>query len=149
MLLAMTQLLSWSASPLYLCINGKGSVCVDFGPEDCGCCAAAVAMDDGHAMHDACCDHDHGNSAQRVGADAYAQSDPCDCTHIQISQPLCPTLISRSSAPDARLLALASMTFDLAVQPGMLPTENATACFGSPPLHSGSLPVLASAVMRC
>ena len=32
------QLVSWNASPLFLCLDSDGAVCVDLGPASCACC---------------------------------------------------------------------------------------------------------------
>jgi hypothetical protein len=106
--LVMTQLLSWSGSPVYLCLEGDGSFCLDAGPENCDCCHLAGSLDDhfsaasderqndaggawfcGVTVRDQ--HHQHGS---RFAADCGAEHAPCGCTHIQISQQQSPAVLS-------------------------------------------------------
>jgi hypothetical protein len=79
--LMLMQLLPVGAAPLYLCLDGDGSVCIDFGPASCGCC------------HD-----EHHKSATEtnvaIGGHAGAEHAPCDCAHIQISKSPGPVILS-------------------------------------------------------
>jgi hypothetical protein len=149
--LMATQLFSWSASPLYLCLCGNGSICIDFGPDNCDCCKHSQ-VDDDCTVHHACKVHEHGDSSERAGHDQNSVAgNPCDCTHIQISQRQISTVVSSSSSPDAeRLIAFVdSITCDLSAHVGVPPTDEAGAFWltqHTPPLLlSQSAPV----VMRC
>jgi len=76
-LLLAAQLISWNASPLFLCMDEDGAVCIDLGPGFCACgghhhdlaegAPPAPVLPDRHKLPD------------RVGG------LPCDCTHLQIT----------------------------------------------------------------
>jgi hypothetical protein len=99
----MTQLLSGSGSPVYLCLDSDGSVCIDGGPDHCDC---------GHAegsLHEHCCDVgddcQSGEHDSRLDADGAAERPPCDCTHIQISETQIPVVRSLVAWPEASRVA--------------------------------------------
>lgn len=109
--LVATQVLSWQASPLYLCLSADGSMCVDFGPSGCHCrdasghagCShehhACTASDREHAVCEhGCCEH-----GQLAESD---QANPCGCDHIQISEPQAATRVRVVVAPDAPHLVM-------------------------------------------
>jgi hypothetical protein len=131
------QVLSWNASPLYLCLGPDGSICLDFGPASCGCCRPQAADADGcqseHAQHD-----DHG------------QGDSCPCTHVQISEAQTATLNRAPAAPDAhRLVTSLAAAGDLS-SAGCLPTTSQSALPITPlDLPSAALCGRASIVLRC
>jgi len=149
--LIVTQLLSWSASPLYLCLGSDGSVCVDHGPDGCECCKHSHS-DDECVGSRACKDHDHNNPGERGGhQEDLAAGDPCDCTHIQILQTQSPTLIPSSNSPDVEhlIVILATIPCDLCAHVGVPPiseTAKMLHMLDAPPL---SLILLASVNMRC
>ncbi len=83
------QLLPVAASPLYLCLDRDGSVCIDFGPDGCSCC------------HD---EHDSSDAAEpAAGKVAATEHAPCDCAHIRISPSVGLVILPASvdSRPDA------------------------------------------------
>ncbi|MGD9720692.1 MAG: hypothetical protein AB7O59_16185 [Pirellulales bacterium] len=102
LVLAFTQLCSWGGAPVYLCICGERSVCIDGGPQQCNCCedqheSATVA---GACTKGECADHAHEHAAiaapgsvsnvhELAGANAdhgaAALTTPCDCDHVQLS----------------------------------------------------------------
>lgn len=151
--LILTQLLSWSASPLYLCLGDDGSICVDFGPEDCTCCKQpTVAGSERVAEHGTCKDHVHHNSEkQGLNSENSVAGAPCDCTHIQILQTQTATVVFSSVSPDFQRLAviLATPSCNLVSHVGIPPIEEAAILLRLLHSPSSSLPVSASAVMRC
>ena len=90
LILVATQVLSWNAAPLYLCLESDGSVCFDFGPDMCGCChedASTQESGSPAACHEHACGHaEHARPADQA-ADSQSSSSPCGCTHVQISDP--------------------------------------------------------------
>jgi hypothetical protein len=87
--LVMTQLYSWSAAPLFLCVSGNGSVCVDAGPEACDCCDEA---DSDHCTTVGC-EHQHDHDAELAAEEhrcadtgTHSLSSGCGCRHLQLSQ---------------------------------------------------------------
>jgi hypothetical protein len=91
LILVATQVLSWNAAPLFLCLESDGTACFDFGPDTCGCCHD-VASTPGATESLACHEHagcNHAEHAQPAGSttDSQASGSPCGCTHVQISDP--------------------------------------------------------------
>lgn len=68
-LLLLAQAISWNASPLYLCLDGDGSLCIDQGPDSC-CCDQVVCQD---------------RSSEPQSSVVGLARSHCDCTHIQIT----------------------------------------------------------------
>lgn len=93
LVLAATQLLSWSAPAAYLCLAGDGAVGFDFGPTACHAC-----QDHEHSV---CCgDHDE-HSTCSTGIQA-----PCDCVHVPvISTQGSVTCRAANTGDDARQVA--------------------------------------------
>jgi hypothetical protein len=91
LILVATQVLSWNAAPLYLCLESDGSACFDFGPDTCGCChehASTPETDTQAACHaHTGCNHAEQARTAESAADSPASSSPCGCTHVQISDP--------------------------------------------------------------
>ena len=144
--LVATQVVSWNASPLYLCMSADGSICLDFGPESCDCCRHDAAQSECSSGHDPC--HDHGQSDDS----AADESDPCGCGHIQISQPQAATLVRIVAAPDCshRSIPPAALHSDWA--PGCCLSAARASAHG--PLRgrdspSATLILLASVVIQC
>jgi hypothetical protein len=83
--LAATQVASWSALPLYLCIDKDGSVCIDLGSESCACCGASESEPHLLPRCDCCggSGHDHDAVGGCAGGGAEI-SDACGCLHFQI-----------------------------------------------------------------
>ena len=118
LVLMATQLLAGSPSALYLCLGDDGSVGIDFGPDNCGrcdhspgddCAATTAVCPDAYCQDHSHADH-HGCSPSplAVGDDAWCDAG-CDCIHIQISQPQCPTLSPAVDPSAAQRLALLVM----------------------------------------
>jgi hypothetical protein len=88
LLLVVTQVVPWTASPLFLCVGSDGSVCLDGGPAACACCR------DREHEEDACCAgsadnarHEHRLPAQSDDRCAASISDDdCDCAHVLLSR---------------------------------------------------------------
>jgi hypothetical protein len=70
--LLSAQLISWNASPLFLCLDGDGELGIDLGPESCNCCRHQHDSAN-YRGHDRTCD-EHGVALTH-----------CDCTHVQIT----------------------------------------------------------------
>ncbi len=91
LILVATQVLSWNAAPLYLCLESDGTACLDFGPDTCGCChevASTPDATDSHACHaHAGCNHAEHPQPAGSATDSQASPSPCGCTHVQISDP--------------------------------------------------------------
>lgn len=86
LLLVTTQLVSWSAAPLYLCVARCGSVCIDRGSENCGCNEKSHRQAQiGHPLCDQCREHEeHGDNEPEIAGHVHSVFNDCDCTHIQI-----------------------------------------------------------------
>ena len=152
LVLMMTQFLSWSPSPLYLCLGNDGSFCIDFGPENCDCCNHSPADDECVTADGSCKHHDHANSTrQTTELDDSVRASTCDCTHIQISQPQNPTLVPSSVSTDAQRLVVffATITCDLYSHIGVPPIDEAPTLLRTLHAPSLSLTVLASVIRRC
>jgi hypothetical protein len=104
--LLSTQLISWNASPLFLCFDSDGEVCIDLGPGSCNCCRHENEPTDNHACPE-----------QRFGG------SPCDCTHLQITVPWTAVTVSSDGAHVVRLSGLtpfvASNGFTRGLTPGL------------------------------
>lgn len=109
--LALTQLISWSGAPLYLCLGCDGSVALDFGPSGCQHCKHAA----GHSKKTAtvCCNHrsGHRHLAAARTLERMAVVHACGCRHIQLSQPNSPVVVRAQRTGDQhRSLALIAAT---------------------------------------
>jgi hypothetical protein len=153
LLLVATQVASWNAGRLYLCLGRDGSVAIDFGPGFCDSCQPAEAECSCACEHAACPRHEPAacDAAEHAAACQHAGGplDPCDCLHIQISEPQ--TAVVKLSAEAARD-ALASI--------GLLGLDVASACLAGSPaavglfspaefLGAGPLALRSSVVLRC
>jgi hypothetical protein len=154
--LLATQLSSWTAAPLYVCLASDGSVGMHLGAGDCGC-----DHDDSFTDHSECqCRHHHGHHHEAAIAHHHEHhslapslhavvSNSCGCMHIQISQPQGPTIVTKSTvAPDSDSVLSIAVT-DLA--PHFAPSANA---FGLQPalfIECTSLPLLQleTVALRC
>ncbi len=72
------QVVSWNASPLFLCLDSDGAVCVDLGPASCACCRH---HHDAETEWNATGDSPTSDHSEPARVDA----PPCDCTHVQIT----------------------------------------------------------------
>jgi hypothetical protein len=144
-----TQLLSWNASPRYLCRSVDGSVCVDLGPAACDCCRHEIVLAEGPHGHGACpddCDR-AGDDCDRPGD---AQFDPCGCTHVQLSEAHCARHERATTVPDSHRLVISLPPAARGDHAGWLAASRAAA----PPWHlpnalAQSLAERAGVVMRC
>jgi hypothetical protein len=88
LMLVVTQVVPWTASPLFLCLASDGSVCLDAGPAACTCCR------DHEHDEDACCGRDtdkerHEDGPSRVSDDRggeWVSDADCNCAHVLLSQ---------------------------------------------------------------
>jgi hypothetical protein len=114
-LLLAAQAISWNASPLFLCMGGDGSLCIDLGPGSCACCQHGHdwAEDLSHnpsangnrhsRSHDAC---------NRHQAPATIEATPCDCTHLQITVSWTAVTVSPETIRPIVLPSLAALVGD-------------------------------------
>ncbi len=146
--LMFAQALPWAGGPLFACVGRDGSVCIDRGPESCGCCqheaAATMACDD----HQSACTHTS-HAAADAPCDAALSSAPCDCTHELIeTAPV--VAATRSAVAD---LAVQTYSWSLASLPWGPTTSSMTmaALVQSElsALAAAPLGLLASIVIRC
>ena len=152
LVLMTMQLISWGASPLYLCLGGDGSFCIDFGPESCKCCKHPHIETNGcGSAPSACQEHDHSHSEKpSVNCDKFAATAPCECTHIQIPEFHGTALVASSTSPDVeRLVNFLTIASGLSFHVGIPPIDESTTLIHVPPPPTLSLTKSASAVMRC
>ncbi len=99
-LLMLTQSLAGASSPLYLCIEGNGGFCVDYGPAACDCCR----HDDehGHASEGLLAQGDCAELEHCIDLNLSDGHDAaCDCVHVCLSNPLAAVVTARVALPDA------------------------------------------------
>ncbi|HEX4146760.1 MAG TPA: hypothetical protein VHY91_24905 [Pirellulales bacterium] len=107
----LTQLLSWSGSPIYLCLDGDGECSIDGGPEHCDCCHEHSSH--GEHFRDGHLGCRGGEQELGLASDGAHEAAPCDCTHIQISEQQIPVVLTPVAPPDAgRLAALYAVPLD-------------------------------------
>jgi hypothetical protein len=159
LMLVTAQLLAGLGGSRYLCISHDGSYCcIDSGPEHCTCCKhdhedAEVCEPD----HDCChksetCEH-HAKE-QGVGHsddECVMVSDPCGCTHIQISAEQVPACIRTTNVTQHE-----QFWHLLVWMPNLLGGSDREAESDQPPIRYGpaaipdvNLAVLATVVIRC
>ena len=80
-MLVVTQLMSWAAAPLHLCISRSGSVCVELGDENCTCCDD-TKYEQPVSRSPACCANCDAEESDEQPVLAWI--NPCDCTHIPL-----------------------------------------------------------------
>ena len=117
LMLVATQLVSWNASPLYLCVGSEGSVCIDLGSENCNCCPEtaerASACVVAHTQHPADTQrvstrliHEHDEDQLAPGHhDSHVSSAACECKHIQLLYQQGPVVFRGRTASDLSWLA--------------------------------------------
>lgn len=135
--LLATQVLSWNAAPLYVCLGPDGSFCVDFGPASCGCCRLDAANSD-------CCAAAHADEHE------HGDIDPCGCNHIQVSEPQSATLVRTTLVVDSQRFAGPQAAAINSADAGrVFATSWPTLSFRSIDLPSAALAELSSVVLRC
>lgn len=119
LVLMLTQLQSWSPFPLYLCICSSGGICLDHGPESCGCCSGECHE------HTSCCnladcgaeddvDEIDGDEYEHLFANSMIRnvtvivSESHCCTHILVSHPSQTTTAVFASRVDVHKLSPAA-----------------------------------------
>jgi hypothetical protein len=143
--LLATQVLSWNAVPVYLCLGADGSICVDFGPASCGCCRLDLPATGG-------CESEHGrhDDHARLKPLGLADVDPCGCTHVEISQHQQATLNRATEVQDAhRSVTTPAVSSDLAGACCQWATGQTALRARAPEAPSGSLGERSSIVLRC
>lgn len=99
LVLAATQVTSWGAAPLYLCVGAEGSVTVDLGSDHCTSCRVAESQSTVCASESACCPvHEHDADRPRAPHDRLTAFRTCDCTHFQIVSQQGPIVTRMGSA---------------------------------------------------
>jgi hypothetical protein len=154
-LLALVQVTAWGRAPLYLCVSGDGTVCVDLGPDLCDCCHHESPADSEHACSAGCDHHEHaagdvcGQQQEAQVADDSLATDPCDCTHIGLAARQDPAIVRANVDHDHDPSSFASLP--LAVSAERLPLTIAFAerAIDRPLTPSYSLALLATVVLRC
>jgi hypothetical protein len=153
LVLVVTQLLSWSATPMYLCLCGSGSLCIDAGPDDCDCCEVnevATAIHSPGQLH-----HDHdalacGDSHTAAGESATWLAAPCDCRHVELAGPGTLALARSGDRADAQHLAAvpADAHATVCIAP-VLAALTAGRLFDQRPPALALAGILRSVVLRC
>jgi hypothetical protein len=148
LLVVATQLLSWNASPLYFCLGDDGSMCIDFGPDTCGCCLDK-SEDACYGAHEPCpADHKHDTHVADHAAD-HGQSNPCGCDHVQISEPQI-AVRHRAVDIDAHdVLAAAVLAVDASACHVAAADVQLTESAFRPAIPRPALAELSSVVLRC
>ena len=153
--LLATQLSSWTAAPLYVCLASDGSVGMHLGAGECGCDHDDACDDHAtecycrhHHHHEAAIAHHHEQHSPVPSLHAVV-SNSCGCMHIQISQPQSPTIVAKSTVGPQSQSALPIAMIDLT--PHFASTANA---FGlQPALFIGcsslTLLQLETVALRC
>jgi len=100
-LLLLAQVISWNASPLYLCLDGDGSLCIDQGPDSCGCERSNDCHEHSGSIRDACPNHQVARldrSSDSQFAAVCLERPHCDCTHIQLTVPWTAVIVAPQKA---------------------------------------------------
>jgi len=107
-LLLTGQFISCNAAPLFLCMDGDGSLCIDLGPGSCACCQHGHDWAEDLSQNPSANGNRHSHqSCDRHQAPATIEATPCDCTHLQITVAWTAVTVS----PEAnRLIILPSLT---------------------------------------
>jgi len=129
--LFVTQLLSWSGTPVCLCIDDDGSVSIDAGGEHCACMS--------EARHD-----EHGDED-----DCHAGDHPCGCTHIPVSAEQPPAVLASTPAHSAPWIV---PLFAMPVNVAAATVAAVEACWRTSGPAAGHAPwhcAPSSAVLRC
>jgi hypothetical protein len=87
--LLAAQAISWNASPIFLCFDADGEVCVDLGPSACNCCR-----------------HQHGPEDDDASPGQHVSESSCDCQHLQITAPWTPVTLTSDVTHAARVFGL-------------------------------------------
>jgi hypothetical protein len=99
------QLVSWNASPLFLCLDRDGAVCVDLGPNSCTCCR--------HHHHAQTARNGTGAGAMIGDRQAGCIDAPfCDCTHVQITVAWTAVTVSRQESRSVVFPAVSAILAD-------------------------------------
>ena len=81
LMLVITQLMSWAAAPLRLCVSANGSICVELGDEDCTCCSRKLEKKSQQESHKCCAECEAEESEDNP---FNVVKKECDCTHIPL-----------------------------------------------------------------
>ena len=142
-MLAVTQILSWSAMPVSLCISENGSVCVDLGQENCVCCRDTNHE---HGNQPACCGRC--DASEPDDLPAVAQKDGCDCLHLPLMSQQDEALRSSLVADlisDLALVGWVNVTNEFIPRTDLTPTFHWRRSLDFSP----HLAVIATTVIRC
>jgi hypothetical protein len=105
--LLTAQLISWNASPLFLCFDSDGEVCIDLGPGSCSCCRHEHDAADDPGRPEQSPERRPEQSPERgIGG------SPCECTHLQITVPWTAVTVSSDGTHLARLSTLTPFVAD-------------------------------------
>ena len=151
--LVATQFLSWSASPLYLCLGRDGSLCIDLGPGACICCEYRPSESGSHHGQWSCAGHGHSAPHEGLWAvPGVLVAEPCSCDHVQISisqpQSGCRS-VSSTAAGSERSPACPSTSGDLAAAVRIPPLGESLRLEAATRQPAGHLSLVATTLLRC
>lgn len=151
--LAMTQCVSWGASPLYLCVGSEGSVSFDLGHENCRCRhepdEESVCDTDRHAACEGAAGCRHGDDVPGETADdCQIRFDPCGCRHYQILHQQGP-LVVRSSAKARQANQFVAQDWALPLSVAVTPGDSQGLCSTTRPVPPPGMMLRAPVVLRC
>ncbi|HEX4071080.1 MAG TPA: hypothetical protein VHX68_07920 [Planctomycetaceae bacterium] len=135
------QLVSWNASPLFLCLDSDGAVCVDLGPASCVCCRH---HHDAETAWNATGESPTSDHSEPACIDA----PPCDCTHVQITVAWTAVTVSRQESRSLDRPAVSAILADCA-QNGIGSVSPAGRLLIDPACEFSSGIAGRSAVLRC
>ena len=110
--LLTTQLISWDASPLFLCFDSDGEVCIDLGPGSCSCC---------RHEHEAANDQGRPEQRSQQSSERRIGGSPCECTHLQITVPWTAVTVSSDGARLVHASNLTPFVADAAIGRSLIP----------------------------
>lgn len=155
--LAGTQLLSWGASPLYVCFQRDGGLCVEAGPAACHCCRHKDDLPKASAVSsctDQCPHHqDETLGEERSKNVAFTLTEDCDCLHLPLAQSQGPVIVSLRGTLDrsGQSSPVTEMTghTDLMIVRSAFTTAERAIRLSWAEGHSLSRIVLDTVVLRC
>jgi hypothetical protein len=133
--LLSSQLISWNASPLFLCLDGDGELGIDLGPESCNCVRHQHDSTNYH-RHDRTCD-EHGVALTH-----------CDCTHVQITVAWTAVTVLREENRPVVASGAAAVVADID-GPSRLLLLEAAASLTTPRCLLSAQSTMRSAILRC
>ena len=166
LMLMTTQLLAGGGGSVYLCIRNDGSFCCfDLGPTSCTCCEEPVPSLNkqdirvvekssgcsccGEELSETC---DDGQADQRTKELSGFSGNPCDCTHILLSnEQVSARPVRTSAAGDVEQLSqiTADLSYVTTTDWANLDRHSLVQRFRPPSIRSQSLTVLSWVLIQC